>query len=430
MITINELYELFRKHPSITTDSRYIPDNSLFFALKGDNFDGNAFAENALIKGAVYAIIDNEKYNTSSSCILVENVLKTLQDLALHHRQHFTVPVIAITGSNGKTTTKELISKVLSSHYRIIATEGNLNNHIGVPLTLLKLKQPLDMAVIEMGANHQNEIEFLSTIACPTHGIITNIGKAHLEGFGGFDGVIKTKTELYRYLKLNQGKVFVNSGNPLLMQYLQEIHFITYGTSETATLYGKNIPGSDWVNIEVHFRETTEIIHSHLFGHYNTENILAAACIGQYFDVPPEKIKVAIENYFPDNNRSQIKKTERNFLALDAYNANPSSMEESLTHFAGTNYENKNVILGDMLELGKESDAEHLRLLELIKTFNFQSVYLVGPVFTRLCQEIDWHCFQDSDLAKLWFEHHPVTGKTILIKGSRGIKLEKLVETL
>jgi len=430
MVTLNELYGLFRKHPLISTDSRDIQENSLFFALKGETFDGNAFAEMALGKGSVYAVIDNEKYNTSPSCILVDDALKTLQTLSRHHRLQFNTPVIAITGTNGKTTTKELISRVLSSQYRIIATEGNLNNHIGVPLTLLKLHPGIEIAVIEMGANHAGEIDFLSGIAAPTHGLITNIGKAHLEGFGGFDGVVKAKTELYRYLKSNRGTVFVNKGNSLLMQQLQGNKCITYGTDESADLHGKNIEGSLLVDVEINFRETKEVIHSHLFGKYNAENIMAAACIGQFFDVLPEKIKEAIESYSPENNRSQIKKTKRNLLVLDAYNANPSSMKEAITNFAETDCTNKNVIIGDMFELGEESDPEHLKLLDLIKTFRFQSVYLVGPVLTRLCHETEWHCFQDSDLARLWFEHHPVTGQTILVKGSRGIKLEKIIETL
>ena len=430
MIFTKDLYNIFLQHPVITTDSRKIPEKSLFFALKGESFNGNDFALEAIQKGAAHSIVDEDKYETSPSCIVVEDVLYTLQELAKYHRQQFDIPVIAITGTNGKTTTKELTREVLATTYRVLATEGNLNNHIGVPLTLLRLKPEIDIAIIEMGANHQGEIEFLSSITQPTHGIITNIGKAHLEGFGGFEGVIKTKTELYNYLRKAGGTAFINSDNALLTKHSKGITTIKYGTDGNIPLQGKYLPENIFVSAEIQFQDTLLIVNSMLFGKYNLENILASASIGQYFQVPPEKIKTAIEAYNPVNNRSQIKKTAKNLLILDAYNANPSSMQLAILHFASTPYHEKSVIIGDMLELGDESDDEHLNLIKLLTTQRFKRIYLVGPILTRLCTETKWLCFQDSDLAAMWFDHHKLEGETILIKGSRGIRLEKLVDML
>jgi UDP-N-acetylmuramoyl-tripeptide--D-alanyl-D-alanine ligase len=430
MINIENLYDLFLKHPVITTDSRKIPTGSLFFALKGDTFDGNSFARKALEQGAAYAVIDNPSYKESDAFILVEDVLSTLQELARHHRSMFNIPVIAITGTNGKTTTKELISKVLSEKFNIIATEGNLNNHIGVPITLLRINKQTEIAVIEMGANHPGEIDFLAKIANPTHGLITNVGKAHLEGFGGFDGVVRTKTELYRYLLEHEGTVFVNRNNPILIGQLQNQKMYTYGFDSSANLWGNIKEGFPFLSMGIHGEEGSITVESHLFGNYNAENILAAATVGNFLGVPLERVKVAIEGYHPSNNRSQVKQTEKNLLILDAYNANPSSMLEAITHFSSGDFENKVVVLGDMLELGKETDEEHMKLLSLIKLHNFSEVYLVGPVFTRLNTERNWFCFQDSELGKMWFDHQPLTGKTILVKGSRGIKLERIIEVL
>jgi len=431
MITIEELYDIFLKYPRVSTDSRNIPQKSLFFALKGENFDGNSFALEALQKGASYSIIDNKEDATGESIILVDDVLKTLQELALYHRKQLKIPMIAITGTNGKTTTKELIASVLSQKYKTMATKGNLNNHIGVPLTILSLNKETQIAIIEMGANHVGEIEFLCKIALPTHGIITNIGKAHLEGFGGFEGVIRAKTELYNFLRLTNGVAFVNKDNPLLMDHAHDIKTITYGSDPTAAFSGTLVKtGDPFINTQISFKSSEMIVGSRLYGTYNFENILAAACIGYHFNVGPDNIKEGIEMYEPSNNRSQVLNTGKNILILDAYNANPDSLTSAIHSFADSSYPDKTVIIGDMLELGKESDEEHNNILKLLEKVQFNDVFLVGPIFTRLNTKREWLCFQDSDLARLWFDHHRLEGKTILIKGSRGIRLEKLTDTL
>jgi len=431
MITTEELYEIFLKYPRVSTDTRNIPQGSLFFALKGENFDGNSFALNALQNGASYSIIDNKEYALGESIILVDDVLKTLQDLALYHRKQLKIPVIAITGTNGKTTTKELTASVLSQKYETTATRGNLNNHIGVPLTILSLSKETQIAIIEMGANHIGEIEFLCKIALPTYGIITNIGKAHLEGFGGFEGVIKAKTELYNFLRLSGGVAFVNKDNPLLVDHSRDIRTITYGSDPTAAFSGTLVKtGGPFIKTQIAFRSSEMIVGSRLYGSYNFENILAAACIGYHFNVEPDDIRAGIEMYEPSNNRSQVVNTGKNILILDAYNANPDSLSSAIKSFAASTYPGKMAVIGDMLELGKESDEEHLNILNLLDHVQFKDVFLVGPVFTRLNTKREWLCFQDSDLARLWFEHHRPEGKTILIKGSRGIRLEKLTDTL
>jgi UDP-N-acetylmuramoyl-tripeptide--D-alanyl-D-alanine ligase len=429
MITIEELYQVYLKHPVISTDSRVITSGSLFFALKGDNFDGNAFAAEALEKGAAYTIVDDKSVRESASMIYVDDVLKTLQELALYHRKQLKIPVIGITGTNGKTTTKELIKSVLSQKYRIVASKGNLNNHIGVPVTLLSITHETEIAVVEMGANHEGEINSLCHIALPTHGIITNIGKAHLEGFGGFEGVIRAKTELYRFLAENKGIAFVNKDNKLLTDHAGDLKKITYGSDPSAAFNGSLLSGNQpFIHVLLSFRSYEMTVHSKLYGAYNFENILAAACIGCHFKVPKEKIRDGIENYIPSNNRSQILKTEQNILVLDAYNANPDSLRNAILSFSASSYPAKMIIIGDMLELGKEGDSEHQKILELIALQNFEAVYLVGPDFTRLNTRREWTCFQDSELAKMWFSHHRIEGKTILVKGSRGMKLEKITE--
>ncbi|MCX6243354.1 MAG: UDP-N-acetylmuramoyl-tripeptide--D-alanyl-D-alanine ligase [Bacteroidetes bacterium] len=427
-MTIEKLYEKFLDHPEVSTDSRNIPEGVIFFGLKGETFDGNEYAAMALEKGASYAVVDDKKFAAGSRCILVEDSLKTLQELAKYHRKQFDIPVIAITGTNGKTTTKELIAAVLSRKYRTLATSGNLNNHIGVPLTLLKLKKDTEIAIVEMGANHQGEIDFLCRIAEPAHGIITNIGKAHLEGFGGFEGVIQTKTELFRYLKSMNGSAFVNTGDPLLVEHSAGMQVIPYGNGQPAEIL--ELSSDPFVSLKIKLEKDMINVSTKLFGNYNADNVLAAACIGHYFGVAGSDIKDAIESYEPANNRSQLRKTESNVLILDMYNANPTSMEQALNHFSTYNSENKVLILGDMLELGSESDKEHLQVLALIDKLGFTDVYLVGPVFTRLNSKREWLCFQDSDLARMWLEHHKLQNSTVLIKGSRGIKLEKVVEML
>jgi UDP-N-acetylmuramoyl-tripeptide--D-alanyl-D-alanine ligase len=429
-MTVENLYSLFLQYPEISTDSRQIPEGALFFGLKGDHFDGNEFAGYALDMGASFAIIDDSLYCLDNRCILVENVLSSLQQLANHHRKQFRIPILAITGTNGKTTTKELIHAVLSKKYQTLSTTGNLNNHIGMPLTLLKLKPETEIAIVEMGANHPGEIDLLCRIAEPTHGIITNIGKAHLEGFGGFEGVVRTKTELYRYLKSRHGIVFVNNDNPLLVQHSHGMKIIPYETGKTTGIEEQNRPEDPYLKMEIKIDNQEITLSTKLFGRYNAENILAAACIGHFFGVEPGKIKEAIESYQPQNNRSQVLKTRSNLLILDMYNANPSSMEPALQDFAGSTYVRKVLVLGDMLELGSECDKEHQDILELIEKLGFTEVLLVGPVFTRLNTKREWLCFQDSELARMWLDHHRINDAVILLKGSRGIKLEKLVDLL
>jgi len=429
-MTVENLYRIFLEHPEVFTDSRTVLPGGIFFALKGQNFNGNEFAADTLKKGSAYAIVDEPKYCTDERCILVEDVLKTLQQLANHHRKKYTIPVIAITGTNGKTTTKELLTSVLSKKYQTLSTTGNLNNHIGVPLTLLKLKPETQIAVIEMGANHPGEIDFLCRIAEPTHGIITNIGKAHLEGFGGFEGVIRTKTELYRFLKSRKGLSFVNESNSILSEQSAGLKKITYGFGPACDVRGENVDADPFTRLDICFEQEQFTVVSRLFGKYNAENILAAACMGQYFRVELPEIKEALESYQPVNNRSQVIQAASNILILDMYNANPSSMELALKDFSGTNPANKVVILGDMLELGDESDKEHRLILDLLGNLDFKQVYLVGPVFTRLNTKREWLCFQDSQLAGMWLEHHKIKDSTIMIKGSRGIRLEKVVEAL
>jgi UDP-N-acetylmuramoyl-tripeptide--D-alanyl-D-alanine ligase len=430
MVSPEKIYELFYKHPAISTDSRKIEPGCIFFALQGDRFDGNRFAENAILMGAAYAVVDDRNVVKNDHYLLVENVLASLQQLSLKHRRHFSIPVIGITGSNGKTTTKELISAVLSRKYTTLATTGNLNNHIGVPLTLLMLNESTEIAVIEMGANHPGEIGFLCNLALPDYGIITNVGKAHLEGLVTLEGVIRTKTELYRYLQSTGGKVFININNGILVEHTGTLQKITYGAGSNAEVNGKFITSQPFIRFTLNIGNNSVEVSSKLFGDYNLENLLAAACIGNYFGVSVEKIKSTLENYEPSNNRSQVIQSERNKLILDAYNANPTSMQAALNNFSSSTFNNKVVIFGDMLELGEASDEEHLNILRLLEKTDFSGVYLVGPTFTRLNTKIEWLCFQDSELASLWFSHHKLSGSTILVKGSRGIKMERIIKEL
>jgi len=430
-ITIDKLYSFYLQYPAITTDSRNIVPGAMFFALKGENFDGNRFAGEALEKGAAYTVIDDPACRINDRCILTEDVLQTLQELALHHRKQLSIPVIGITGSNGKTTTKELIHTVLSQRYNTVSTSGNLNNHIGVPLTLLSVRSDTGIAVIEMGANHPGEIDLLCNIVLPTHGLITNIGRAHIEGFGNIEGVVKAKTELYRYLEYNHGTLFVNAGDPLLLNHAQDLQKVTYGFTQEADLSGKITQGRVNLEMELVFPQSGALpLRSHLFGSYNALNILAAASIGDYFNITPEEIVTAIGAYKPSNNRSQVCKTQNNLLILDAYNANPTSMELVLTDFAGTKDENMIVILGDMLELGEDTESEHLKILNLLEELGFSRIFLVGPVFSRLNKNSDRACFKNSMEAKAWFEKSHIQNATILLKGSRGIRLEEIVEFL
>lgn len=426
-----ELYKKFLKHPKVVIDTRKDVDDAIFFALKGENFNGNLYAENALQKGAAFAVVDEDiPYNEGKKIIKVENCLQALTDLALFHREQMKIPVLAITGSNGKTTTKELIASVLSKKFKLLFTEGNFNNHIGVPLTLLRLNKMHDFAVIEMGANHQGEIAHLCYIAKPGFGVITNIGRAHLEGFGGYEGVVKAKSELYRYLMQNGGSVFVNNNNPLLNELSLKIPRVTYGAAPDADCHGKIKPADNFLNVVWESVKEEICIHSNLFGSYNFENIMAAVCIGNYFKVKQEEIKTAIEEYKPVNQRSQLIKSRKNTLVVDAYNANPTSMAAAITDFSKQKSANKILILGDMRELGVESKQEHSGILDLISDLGFENVYLIGPEFSSVNNNNNWKSFDDIDVFTAWLEKHPIQNKHILIKGSRGIKLEKCLPLL
>jgi UDP-N-acetylmuramoyl-tripeptide--D-alanyl-D-alanine ligase len=374
--------------------------------------------------------VDEVSFAVNKSCILVDDVLATLQAVAHMHRLQFSIPVIGITGTNGKTTTKELSAGVLSKKFNTLATAGNLNNHIGVPLTLLNITSATEIAIVEMGANHPGEIEFLCNIAQPTHGLITNIGKAHLEGFGSYEGVINTKTELYRFLQKHKGSIFLHNSDPTLISHAEGIKSITYGSSPAdLALISETATPMVMMTLQLADGELLSV-ESNLYGKYNATNMMAAICIGQHFNVQPDDIKEAIESYKPGNNRSQVLKTERNMLIMDAYNANPSSMKAAIETFANAGYSEKTVILGDMLELGDVCDEEHLEILSMLDSQPFKQVYLVGPVFTRLNSRRENICFDDTSLAKMWLEHHQIADATVLIKGSRGIRLEKLVEVL
>ncbi len=426
--TLDELYNIFLTVRTISTDSRQIPDGCLFFALKGENFDGNVYAKNAVEKGAAYAVIDDASFECEKT-LLVDDVLTTLQQLALMHRRKHNIPVLAITGSNGKTTTKELINAVLSRKYRVTATRGNFNNHIGVPLTLLQITADTELAIIEMGANHQGEIAQLCTFAEPTYGMITNIGKAHLDGFGGYQGVIKAKSELYAWLRNTGGQVFVNAGNELLMELTTGMNRILYGSDQSAFCNGTAGTNSEMLVIQWNSNNGPIHIQTHLVGNYNFENAMAAICIGVAFNVSTEEIQSAISEYIPSNSRSQAMKTVRNSIILDAYNANPTSMQAALSNFSQVKADHKMVILGDMLELGDESPAEHQAIINLVQESAFEKAVFVGPEFKKAAGQ-RFICFTHSDEAYQWLLEQKPEGYTILIKGSRGIKMEKVLDAL
>lgn len=426
----SKLYSLFKQYPIVVTDTRKIVPNSIFFALKGANFNGNKFAESAIEQGCKYAVVDEEEFAVNDSCILVDDVLTALQDLAREHRRSLGIPILAITGTNGKTTTKELVNAVLSMKYKTFATQGNFNNHIGVPLTLLSMTDETEFGVVEMGANHPGEIKFLCEIAEPNFGIITNVGKAHLEGFGSFEGVKKTKKELYDYLQ-GRGKVFVNCENDHLMGMLNDQEIYSYGNSENADSKAKFLQAAPYLVLELRSPKIGKLyIKTKLIGGYNFENALAAVTVGRYFDIKESDIKVALENYEPSNNRSQLKKTEKNVLFLDAYNANPTSMGVAVNNFADLPMKNKLVILGDMLELGEDSEKEHQQLIDLLKERSLENVYLVGDVFSKVNTENQFKTFLTAEEVAAILEKEEVKNYYILIKGSRGIQLEKLVEKL
>ena len=428
---INQLYQIFQQHPEITTDSRNVPQNSIFFALKGGNFNGNKYAKDALVKGASYAVIDEIEYQESEQYILVDDVLLALQALALYHRRKFKIPFLAITGSNGKTTTKELISSVLSTGYKTHFTKGNFNNHIGVPLTLLSIPSNTEVAVIEMGANHQAEINLLCHIAEPNYGIITNIGKAHLEGFGGLEGVKKGKSELYEYIANKNGVAFVNTD----LEHLQELaneksikQIISYNAQVGKNYQTKLIEIEPFVKIELSDGREAITIQSNLIGAYNAVNILAAIAIGKFFYLSNRQIQMGIEQYIPKNNRSQIVEKESNTFILDAYNANPTSTRHAVKHFANINANNKVVILGDMLELGNHSHKEHQDMVVLANNLGFDTVILVGKEYAKVINCCNNIYFSNVQQLKKWFDKQNFQNTHFLIKGSRAIQLEKLIK--
>jgi len=423
---IAELHSIFLEFPKICTDTRKITKDCIFFALKGDNFNGNKFASDAIEKGAKYAIIDEEEYNESDRFILVDNVLETLQQLANYHRNKSTAKVISLTGSNGKTTTKELINTVLSKKYKTIATVGNLNNHIGVPLTLLSIQAETEIAVVEMGANHQKEIEFLCKIAEPDFGYITNFGKAHLEGFGSEEGVIKGKSELYDYLLANKRNVFLNADDAIQLEKLGS-YIKKFGFSRDKHQF-YNIDFLD-ANPFVKIRVENIEINSKLIGSYNFTNCATAILMGKYFNVEMADIKDAIESYIPENNRSQIIQKNGHQIILDAYNANPTSMKAALENFDALDGKNKIAFLGDMFELGETASKEHHNISDLADQLDFSDVYLIGENFNEISTSLK--TFKSFEDIAAYLEKHPLENKSnLLIKGSRGMALERLLELI
>jgi len=430
---ISELYEIYKKYPSVQTDTRKIEKGDIFFALKGPNFNGNEFVQNAIEGGASYAVIDEKKFEIPDKTILVDDVLTVLQQLANHHRRQFNnaagggIPFIAITGSNGKTTTKELIHAVLASTHITYTTEGNLNNHIGIPLTLLRIKEDAQMVVIEMGANHIGEIASYCEIALPTHGLITNCGKAHLEGFGSEEGVRKAKGELFDFLRtLPHGCVFVMWDYDYLQKMSKGISgVIKYGTKGDAHVIGRVLKSDPLLEVEILQGLDEKLIKTQLVGEYNLPNVLAAITIGKYFNVTDAKIKFAIENYTPSNSRSQLIQKGDNKIILDAYNANPSSMKLAIENFSKIPGD-KVLILGSMAELGKESEKEHQALVEQIADHKWKEVILVGNEFEKISHS--FHQFKNSEEVKNWMQQQRFKNTNILIKGSRSMQMEKALK--
>lgn len=440
--TIDTIYELYLNTRNVTTDSRSITDGSLFFALKGNNFDGNEFVPSAIEKGAAVCIVSDNAYASNPRCIVVDNVLATLQDLARLHRQHLAIPVIAITGTNGKTTTKELVAAALRRRYKVHATQGNYNNHLGVPLTLLSIPVDCEIAVVEMGANHPGEIADLCDIALPDYGLITNVGKAHLEGFGSFEGVVRTKTELYRFLDSHAGTIFVNADNDILLAEAVKCTnamVMAYGSADNEALKivgGTTVATATCIGAKPYMAFYTEDgdrvynISTRLFGAYNYGNALTALAVARHFKVELYEIKEALEGYCPSNNRSQLKQTGRNLLLMDCYNANPTSMEAAVKSFAEIDAEKRVVMLGGMKELGAESNAEHRRIMDLVCRCDFDGVVLIGEefAFARQWPAVLW--FADSAEACAHFSDKPLSGAAILLKGSNSNHMWELEKVL
>ncbi len=428
MVKVEEIYELFKQSTGVCTDTRKIEKKCLFFALKGANFDGNLFANKALEQGAYKVIVDDSKVIDNEDYILVEDVLSTLQELSIYHRRQLNIPIVAITGSNGKTTTKELINAVLNKRYKAFATAGNFNNHIGVPLTLLSIDKSIEIAVVEMGANHPKEIDFLCNIAEPDIGLVTNVGKAHLEGFGSFEGVKRTKGELYRYIENKSGLLFVNKSNEYLLEMLGEgAELFYYGKTDDCKVQLLKLRNTPILSFYCKVDDKEVEVNSHLIGSYNLENVLAAVSVGNYFGVSGEKIVEAINEYIPDNNRSQLVVTKNNKVLFDAYNANPTSMKAALENFVSLQERNKVVILGEMKELGSVSDQEHIEILSFLRRQNSLKVYLIGENYKDLIKEEDgFNWLQDVNGLISHLTEETIVNSFVLVKGSRSNQLEKL----
>lgn len=430
-ITTEALYTLFKSSKGVCTDTRKLSPGSIFFALSGPSFNGNTFAAQALEGGCSYAVVDQVAFATNDRTLLVSDALLALQQLARHHRRMCNAQIIGVTGSNGKTTTKELLAAVLQKKFRTIATSGNLNNQIGVPLTLLSMPVDTEIAVIEMGASKPGDIQELVEIAEPDYGLITNIGKAHLEGMGGYEGVVKTKTELYDFIRSNGGKVFVNANHPVFLERAAGMHYVAFGDSEKGFVQGQFVDSNPfvrfrWSKTEDAKPESTALVETHIMGYYNYENLLAAATVGAWFGVSASDINEALQSYIPENNRSQWIETGKNLLILDAYNANPTSMEAALTNFKTMDRKGKILILGKMMELGDGWEAEHHRIAELASQTGAEAVYLVGDLYSKAGVSKATQVFEQVEDAMEYFTKNPLTGKCILVKGSRSNKLELL----
>lgn len=427
-MTIEALYQLYLQHPYVQTDTRKIREGELFFALKGAHFNGNLFALEALQRGAAAAIVDEPVGYGNERIIQVPDVLTTLQDLAGYHRRQFSIPFLAITGSNGKTTTKELIHAVLSKKYRTYTTEGNLNNHIGIPLTILKVRPDAEMAVIEMGANHQQEIAGYCRYTRPTHGLITNVGKAHLEGFGGIEGVKKGKGELFDYIRKAGGTIFLNTDTLYLQEMSRGIaNKFTYGTREGAVT-GERVESEPFLQVQIKSHPGIGAIRTRLVGDYNVPNVLAAVAVGVYFGVAEADIRNAIESYTPTNSRSQLLEIGSNHVILDAYNANPSSMKMAIENFARLHAPHKVLFLGAMAELGAESEQEHKALIDTVQQYPWHLVVLVGDEFAKI--KHPFLQFSNSLEAANWLKNNPLENCYLLIKGSRSTQMEQMMEAL
>lgn len=427
------LYNLFLQYPSVTTDSRICPKDSIFFALKGDRFNGNLFAEKAIEAGCAYAVVDEEPEKENDRIILVKDVLHSLQKLANWHRKKLKIPIIGITGTNGKTTTKELVAVALSKEFKVAYTQGNLNNHIGVPLTLLSMNRSHEIGVVEMGASHPGDIKELCEIAEPNYGIVTNVGKAHMEGFGSFENLVATKCELYDFIREGKGKVFVNKDNPILYEQTEGMDRILYGKNDPSLFASGSIANATpFLEFDWSFFDNSYRVKTRLVGEFNFDNAIAAVAVSKFFGINAEQISAALEEYEPTNLRSQFKRTEKNDLIIDAYNANPTSMKAALEFFSSIPSSlSKMVILGEMKELGESSDEEHEKIVQLLKQQPYDKVYLVGSAFNKCISESEsFRLFDDVDLLIETLKKDPVSNHYILLKGSHSVHLEKAVDSL